>query len=185
MPTTGQLLRNSATGDTYMFVETAASTGGARVTLHARLRTVGALVPAHLHAFQDETIEVLAGTLTVVHHGQPRRLGAGECLTLPRNAAHNHYNAGPEPVTYRHTVSPALDFDLLFETLIGLAADGKAPNGQYGLLQELVGMRYLDSKYYLASLPRGVQQALAAVVGPLARCLGYRAVYTKYSGIEK
>ena len=110
---------------------------------------------------------------------------AGEKVTLPRNKAHNHFNLADEPVTYIHTTSPALDFDYFFENLVGLAADGKMQNGKAGLVQELVTLRYMDSKAYLADIPVGVQTALMNVVAPLARLAGYRCFYKKYTGIEK
>jgi hypothetical protein len=46
-------------------------------------------------------------------------------------------------------------------------------------------LRYLDSKTYLAALPLGVQKVLMHTVAPVGRMLGYRAIYNKYSGIEK
>jgi hypothetical protein len=59
------------------------------------------------------------------------------------------------------------------------------PNGKAGLIQELVTLKYLDSKSYLANIPQGLQKFLMNVVGPIARMFGYRAIYKKYSGIEK
>ncbi|MFN9802386.1 MAG: hypothetical protein ACK54Y_01060 [Bacteroidota bacterium] len=59
------------------------------------------------------------------------------------------------------------------------------PNGKAGLVQELVNMKYLDSKSCLASIPVGVQTFLMHLVAPIARRFGYRAIYKKYSGIEK
>jgi len=185
MPTPGKTLRNPATGDTFEFLETALGTQGAQVLLRSTLHTKGELVPNHLHVLQEEYFEVLSGQLTVRLNGETRVLGPGDSLALPPNEAHNHFNAGDGPVTYLHRIRPALDFDYLMETLVGLAADGKARNGKYGLLQELVSLKYLDSKSYLADVPIGVQKLLMAVLAPLGRLLGYRAVYKKYSGIEK
>jgi hypothetical protein len=117
--------------------------------------------------------------------GELQELGVGERITLPKNQAHNHYNTGDEPAVFIQSVSPALDFDYLLENIIGLTIDGKMPNGKAGLVQELVTLKYLDSKSYLASIPVGVQTFLMNVVAPIARLFGYRAIYTKYSGIEK
>lgn len=185
MPVKGQVLNNPTNGDSYEFIETAGDTRGARVTFKAIIKSTGPLVPPHFHVLQDETFEVLSGRLTVVLDGQTRQLGAGEKITLPKNIPHNHFNAGPTAVTYIQSVSPALDFDYLIETLVGLAADGKSKNGKYGLMQELVTLKYLDSKSYLADLPVFLQQFLMNTIAPLGRRLGYRAIYKKYSGIEK
>jgi hypothetical protein len=88
-------------------------------------------------------------------------------------------------LTYIQTVTPALDFDYLLETLFGLAADGKNKHAKLGLMQELVILKYLDSKTFLADIPIGAQMLLKNIVAPIGRMMGYRAIYSKYSGIEK
>lgn len=153
--------------------------------MKASIKSKGQLVPKHYHVLQDETFEVISGQLTVFFEGQTRKITAGEKITFPKNIPHNHYNDDDDTVVYIHTVTPALDFDYLIENLVGLAADGKSKNGKYGLVQELVSLKYLDSKSYLADLPMGVQNILMNTVAPVARLFGYRAIYQKYSGIEK
>jgi quercetin dioxygenase-like cupin family protein len=185
MPTKGKTIINPTNGDSYEFLETAKDTQGERVCMKAIINSKGQLVPKHFHVFQDETFEVVSGQLTILLDGQTRTLSAGEKITLQKNVPHNHYNNEDTTVTYIHTVTPALDFDYLIENLVGLAADGKGDNGKYGLVQELVTLKYLDSKSYLADIPIGVQNILMNTVAPIARWFGYRAIYKKYSGIEK
>jgi quercetin dioxygenase-like cupin family protein len=185
MPTKGKQVVNPINGDTYEFIETAKDTQGERVTVKATIHSRGPYVPRHYHALQDETFEVISGQLTVLLPGQIKTLGAGEKITLAKNVPHNHYNNEYSAVTYIHSVTPALDFDYLIENLVGLAADGKSKNGKYGLVQELVTLKYLDSKSYLADIPIGIQKLLMNTVAPIGRLLGYRAIYKKYSGIEK
>lgn len=185
MPTKGQKTFNPANGDSYEFLETAKDTNGQHVTLKATIHSKGEFVPRHFHVYQDETFEVVSGKLTVWSDGQTRTLSAGEIITLPKNIPHNHYNLEDIPLCYIHTVTPALDFDFLVENLAGLAADGKSKNGKYGFIQELVTLKYLDSKAYLADIPIGIQKVLMNTIAPLARLFGYRAIYKKYSGIEK
>jgi hypothetical protein len=185
MPTKGDILTNPTNGDSYEFLETAQDTDGKRVTLKAIIKSKGQLVPKHFHVLQDETFEVVSGNLTLFFEGQTKKIAAGEKIVLPKNVPHNHYNDGPEPLVYIQSVTPALDFDYLIENLVGLAADGKSKNGKYGLVQELVSLKYFDSKSYLADVPIGVQKALMNTLAPIGRMFGYRAVYKKYSGIEK
>ncbi len=185
MPTQGQILNNPVTGDSHEYLETAKDTNGQRVTVKSTIRTKGQLVPRHLHVLQDESFEVISGQLTILLDEGTRTLSAGEKVILPRNTPHNHYNDGDSAVTYIHSVSPALDFDYLLENLAGLAADGKSKDGKYGLVQQLMFLKYLDGKTYLADLPVGVQQILMNVVAPIGRLLGYRAIYRRYSDIEK
>jgi len=185
MPTKGQTITNPTNGDSYEFLETAMDTNGERVTMKAIIKSKGQLVPKHFHTFQDETFEVIEGQLTILLDGEIKKLSAGEKITLPKNIPHNHYNNEDTEVTYIHSVTPALDFDYLIENLVGLAADGKSKNGKYGLVQELVALKYLDSKSYLADIPIGIQKVLMNTIAPIGRLFGYRAIYKKYSGIEK
>lgn len=181
----GQIITNPTNGDSYEFLETSADTNGKRLVMKAKISTKGQLVPAHFHVLQDEAFEVLEGKLTVVYNGETRTLSAGDKIILPKNEPHNHYNSEEFPVTYIQSVTPALDFEFLIENLVGLAADGKSKNGKYGLIQELMALKYLESKSFLADVPIGLQKLLMNTIAPIARVFGYRAVYKKYSGFEK
>jgi len=185
MPSKGQLLINPVTNDTFEFLETSKDTNGERMTLKQTVKTKGHLYPNHLHTLQDENFEVLSGKLTIWLEGKTKKISSGEKILLPRNKPHNHYNGDDEPVTFIQTVSPALDFEYLLENIIGLTIDGKMHNGKAGLIQELVTLKYLDSKTFLPGIPLGIQKMLMNVVGPAGRLFGYRAIYKKYSGIEK
>lgn len=185
MPSKGQIVTNPINQDTYEFIETAKDTKGEFVRLKATIYRKGQLVPKHFHLFQDESFEVISGQLTILTDNQVKTLKVGEKITLSKNIPHNHYNNENTPLIYIHSVSPALDFDYLIENLIGLATDGKSKNGSYGLVQELVSLRYLDSKTFLADIPVWVQKILMHTIAPIGRLLGYRAIYRRYSGIEK
>jgi mannose-6-phosphate isomerase-like protein (cupin superfamily) len=185
MPTKGQIITNPINGDSYEFVEIATDTNSEHITLKATIKSKGKLVPDHYHTLQEESFEVISGQLTIFFDGNRRTFSAGEKITFPKNKPHNHFNNDDIPVAYIHTVAPALDFDYLIETLAQLAADGKSKNGKYGLIQELVLLKYLDSKSFLADIPLGLQKVLMNTIAPIGRLFGYRAIYKKYSGIEK
>ena len=185
MPFKGQILINPNTGDVFEFLETSNDTNGARMTLKQTVKTKGHLYPNHFHTLQDENFEVLAGTLTIWLDGKTKKIFPGKNITLPKNIPHNHYNGDDEAVTFIQIVSPALDFEYLLENIIGLTKDGKMRNGKAGLLQEFVSLKYLDSKTFLPEIPLVIQKILVNIVGPLGRLFGYRAIYKKYSGIEK
>jgi quercetin dioxygenase-like cupin family protein len=185
MPSKGQILINTESGDQYEFIETAQDTKGSRVTVKATVKSKGKLVPNHFHVSQDETFEILSGCLTLWLEGEEKTIKPGEQFTLPKGIPHNHYNNSDEEVVYLHRVEPAMDFDYFLENLVGLASDGKSKGGSFGLVQELVTLRYLEGKTYLADMPLGIQKLLMQIVGPIGRLLGYRAVYKKYTGQEK
>ena len=184
MPQKGQILKNPATGDTYEYLELSKDTNGERITFKQTLNK-GQLYRNHLHSLQDESFEVLAGMLTIWMDGKTQTLSHGQKITLPKNKPHNHYNNDDEPATFIQTVSPALDFEYWEENIIGLTIDGKIKNGKAGLMQDLVTLKYLDSKTFLANMPIAIQEILMNIIGPIGRLFGYRAIYKKYSGIEK
>lgn len=181
----GQILKNHLTGDVYEFLETSQDTQGERMKLKLTLKSKGVLVPNHFHTLQEERLEVISGKLTIWLAGKTQILSAGEQITLPKNIPHNHYNAHDESLVFIQTVTPALDFEYLMQNLMGLTADGKMPNGKAGIIQELVTLKYLDSKSFLAGIPVPIQKLLMNMIAPIARLFGYRAIYKKYAGIEK
>ena len=185
MPTKGQILTDQFTGDSFEFLETAADTNGARVTLKVSLKSKGRTVDDHIHVVQDETFKVLSGRMTYFLNGEKNYLSAGEEITLPKDVPHNHYNTDDGPVEYIQTISPALDIDYFIENLFGMINDGKVKDGQLPFLQAMVTLKHLDSPSYLANLPRPLQKGLANILSPIARTLGYRAIYKEYTGIEK
>lgn len=182
----GQILKNPYSGDTYEYLETAKETNGERVTIKMILKTKGPLVPDHMHTLQDESFEVLSGKLAILSEGKKITLSPGDKIAFPKNTPHNHYNDDDKAeAVFIQTLTPALDFEYLLETIVGLSTDGKMPNGKAGLIQELVILKYIDSKSFLVNIPLGVQKLLMNILAPIGRFLGYRAVYKKYSEIEK
>lgn len=181
----GQLLVNPITNDITEFLATSADSDGQLLEIKLTQKSKGPLVPNHFHVLQDEHFKVISGKLSVWLNGKTFILSAGEQITLPKNVPHNHFNEQNEPLVVVQSVSPALDFEYLLENLNGLIADGKMKNGKASLMQELVTLKYLDSKSFLAGIPVGIQKVLMNTLGPIGRILGYRAIYKKYSGIEK
>ncbi len=185
MPKKGQKMENTQTGDSYEFLETSADTNGEYVRVKVFLKSKGMSVPNHIHCFQDEKFEVLCGKLTVIAEGKIHVLFVGHRKILPKGEPHNHYNDQNYTTVYIQTVTPALDYDYLLETLDGLRKDGKIRNGKVRFFQQMVFLKYLDSKRVLADVPVGLQRVLVNVLGYVGRLLGYRAIYKKYSGFEK
>ena len=185
MPTKGQILTDQFTGDTIEFLETSADTHGERVTLKVSLKSKGQTVDDHIHILQDESFQMVSGRLTYFVDGKQQYLNAGEQVTLGKNKAHNHYNTDDETVVYIQTISPGIDVDYFIENLFGMINDGKVKDGKLSFLQAMVTGKYLESPSRLAAIPAGPQNFLMNTLGPLAKLLGYRAIYKKYTGIEK
>jgi quercetin dioxygenase-like cupin family protein len=184
MATKGQVLIDPYTGDRFEFMETSEDTNGERLTYKATIKSKGNNVPDHLHIYQDELFEVISGKLTVSINGEQQIISAGQKIFLPKNNAHNHFNQEDTSLTYQVTITPALDFEYFIESLVNLAIDGKLKNGKAGLIQELVTLRYIKSKTYLAGIPIGLQKFLMYIIAPVGKRLGYKAIYDKNQVIQ-
>ncbi|WP_114752087.1 cupin domain-containing protein [Pleomorphovibrio marinus] len=185
MPTKGQILLDNFTGDTIEFIETSSDTNGERVTLKVTLKSKGQTVDDHIHILQDETFKVLSGRMTYLRDGEKNYISAGEEVVLPKKKPHNHYNTSDEPAVFIQTITPGIDVDLFIENLFGMINDCKVKEGKLPFLQAMVTARYLESPSRLAAIPMGLQNVLINTIGPIARMFGYRAIYKKYTGIEK
>lgn len=80
--------------------------------------------PRHFHPQQDERFEVLEGELTVaVGRGEPRALGAGDVIDIPRGTPHLMWNATSRPARATWRVTPGLRTEEMFRYI----GDGLSP----------------------------------------------------------
>jgi quercetin dioxygenase-like cupin family protein len=168
------------------FIKTAADTGGELLEMEVTCNTAVDSVPEHYHPYQDEHIEVLSGMVSVHIKGQERTYVAGESFNFPRSVPHNFLGAaGSEEARILWQIRPALDSETFFETVYGLAADGKMKGtGNPNLLQLAVIFRAFNHEIHRTKPPRIVQKIIFTVLAPIGRLLGYQARYEKYSGPE-
>jgi quercetin dioxygenase-like cupin family protein len=80
---------------------------------------------AHLHPEQDETFEILDGTLTARIDGEERTFAAGDAFEVPRGTVHQMWNATEQPVRAIWRTSPALDTLAWFRGLDALTRAGR------------------------------------------------------------
>jgi hypothetical protein len=79
--------------------------------------------------------------------------------------------------------TPAERFELMIQTLYGLANDGHTDaKGIPRLLPLSLFAREFRAEAELLRPPRIVQRILFALVAPLARARGYKAIYPEYLG---
>ena len=183
MPRVGQVLlakgRESAE-----FLATGESTGGEYVQLRA-LQPPGAVkAQPHVHLYQEESLEVVAGRLTYDIDGRSGIAVAGEKVVTPPGTPHRHWNAeAGEDLVMIQTLRPALDTDYFFESAYGLAQEGKIQGFAF-TVQGLVWLDTFRGTIAAQRPPLWVQRALARVASPIARLGGMRAVYRRFSGEE-
>jgi quercetin dioxygenase-like cupin family protein len=179
----GDVLENPATGDRLVFLRTAGETGGELLEYELTFVPRGFAVRDHLHPSQEERHEVLDGSLGLVVEGREQRLEAGDAVDVPPATRHRIFSTQDAPLKARFALRPALDAEVLLETLFGLARDGKiGRSGDPGLLQLAV---IFSDFAELGRPPRpspAVQRALFAPLAALGRLRGYRSRYPEYSG---
>ena len=108
-------------------------------------------------------------------HGKQRTLKAGETLVVLEGTRHGMWAEEAE-VRVNWQTRPALRTEAFFETLFGLASEGKTnEKGVPNLLQAAVIAEEYEDVFRLASPPWPVQRALFAVLAPLGRLLGHGA----------
>jgi mannose-6-phosphate isomerase-like protein (cupin superfamily) len=179
----GDVLENPTTGDRLVFRRTAAETDGEVLEYEITFRPKGFATRDHVHPRQQERHEVVDGMLGIAVEGRERQLGAGDVEVVPPNTRHRVFPLGDEPVRVVFESRPALETEILLETVFGLARDGKVnAKGDPRLLQLAVIFSELQDAGYPTSPPLAVQRALLAPLAVLGRLRGYRARYPQYSG---
>ena len=126
---------------------------------------------------------MITGQVQVRINGREQTYHAGQHFDIPRGTPHAFRNGGDDEAGVIWQVRPALKTQQFFETLWGLAADGKTnTDGVPHLLQLAVLLHEYADEYVLTSPPAIVQTVLVGVLAPIGRLCGYRGRYERYSG---
>jgi uncharacterized protein YndB with AHSA1/START domain len=178
----GDVLDDPTTGSRLVFLRTAAETGGELLEYELTFVPGGFSARDHLHPLQSEQHDVLDGCLGLIVAGREKRLQAGDSETVPVNTQHRIFTAQDGPLRARFTLRPALDSEVLLETLFGLARDGKVgKRGEPSPLQLAVIFSEFANLGRPPRPPAAVQRALLAPLAVLGRARGYQARYRAYS----
>ena len=168
-------LENPVTGEVLVFHRTSAETNGESVLVETIVRPHGFVAAAHVHPFQTERFEVLAGVLGISVGDEEILAGPGDVAVVPPGTPHRFWNAGPTEARFLCEVRPALQFESLIETMFTLAAEGKT--NRKGLPNPLrlavIAKAHFDT-VRLPFPPAWLQRAGLALGAPLGRVLGYR-----------
>ena len=184
MPRRGTVIENPASGGRIEFRRTAAETGGGAVEFDYYLRPGGFAVGRidHVHPRQEERFEVREGELGVRIDGDEWTATPGTRFAVLPGTPHTVWNDGPNTMHAVVEIRPALDIETFFETMYGLARDGKVDGaGLPNPLQLAVIAHAFQDELYLAGLPRRLQRAVAAALAAVGRRAGYRARYPRYA----
>jgi mannose-6-phosphate isomerase-like protein (cupin superfamily) len=173
MAQAGKVIENSVTHDRVVFRVTAQETNGALLEFDDFLLVGYISPPEHVHPRQQERFEVLSGSLGVRISGREQVLRVGESVVVPAGKPHTIWNAGEDETHLLVGFQPALQTEAFFETMFALARDGKTDGqGKPSVMQFAAGASTYDM--YPTRPAIALQKAVFAVLGPLARALGYR-----------
>ena len=182
----GDVMENPVSGQHLVIQKTSQDTGGQLLEVESVYsKPTPSRPPTHYHPRQEERFEVLAGRLDVLVDGQARTLEEGEVLILPAGVSHEMWTAEAGTRVNWQT-RPALKTEAFFETVWGLAKDGKVNDkGVPDLLRAALIAREYEDEFRLASPPWVVQRALFGLLAPVGRLLGYDARYLYPYGVSE
>jgi quercetin dioxygenase-like cupin family protein len=176
-------LVHPVTGERIVFRRRSRDSGGEFLEMTLVLGPSGFVAAEHVHPGQEERFEISGAPVMFRVGGVERLYQPGEVAVVAPGTPHTWWNPGDEEVTTLIRISPALDTETFFETFFGLARDGKV--GRKGLPNPLQMMVLARAYRREMQLPRARQRMLypiAVAMAPIARALGYRGRYDKYSG---
>ena len=175
-------ITNPAIGHRITFLQTGDQTNGRLLQIEYAVERpeIKPAIPLHKHLKCEERFETVQGKLGVVLDGTRQVLEAGESVTIPPGTPHTFWNAGDGELRFITDVRPPGDLQTYWETVFGLAQDGKVnDNGLPNLLQLAVVAPMADS--YDPRTPVVATKALIIILGTIGRLLGYKPRYPKYS----
>ncbi|WP_420151696.1 cupin domain-containing protein [Spirosoma sp.] len=174
-------ITNNITGQSIRFIKTAKETKGQLLEMESTYAAHSTEPAEHYHPHQVEDFTVLSGELTVRVDGAVKTLRRGDKLHVAQNKVHSMWNQSHEAAVVNWQVKPAMDTEYLFETLTGLANDGKVnAKGLPSFLQlVLMANRFLNV-IRLTKPGLVTQKILFTALTPFAYLAGYRPTYRKY-----
>lgn len=174
----GDEIVNPRTGQRMIFRQTARETGGAFLQIETVNPPHTAMEPEHVHVLQESSATVLTGALHFSVRGEVRVVRAGETIVIPPKTPHRFWNEGEVDAHAIQEFRPALRTDTFFESLFGMAGDGKLnENGMPSLLQLAVMVPAFGDEIRPTSPPWSVLRIVGWLLGPIARARGYRSTY--------
>jgi mannose-6-phosphate isomerase-like protein (cupin superfamily) len=177
----GLILDNPISGERFIFTDTAGETGGELLAFELEVPAGGRVPGAHVHPSQEERFEVVSGTMRFRRGLRSVTAEAGDSLVVPPGTSHRFANAGDELARIRVEVRPALEMERLFETVAGLARDGRTfAGGMPKPLELALFMRRFEEEVEAPVAPKLVR----VVMKPLAWMGRRRGLDARYRATE-
>jgi quercetin dioxygenase-like cupin family protein len=164
------------TGETFIFLKTAADTDGQLLVFQMRVAPGGGAIaaPVHFHPKFEERFFIQKGEITGMLDGKPFVAQAGERIVVPAGMAHTWRNTSDGPAEFLVEIEPAMQMETLFENLcaqsqLGLLGSG----GQMNLLRAAVELDTYRDHLYMAGAPIILQKIVLAGLAAIGRLHGY------------
>lgn len=138
MTRTTHTLSNPVIGHRITFLQTAAQTNGELLQIEYAVERPerGPAIPLHKHLKSEERFNSISRSLGVVLGRVKRILELGESVTIRPGTPHTFRNGGDDELRFITEVRPPGDLQTYWETVFGLAQDGKVnEEGLPGLVQ--------------------------------------------------
>jgi quercetin dioxygenase-like cupin family protein len=181
----GEIYENRVQGDRFVVREGSEDNGGERLVGDLYIRAGGAVAGRHVHSYITECFEVLAGRVGFHVDGREEIAGPGRRVEIPPGAVHDWWNHGDGEACALVEVRPAARFELMIQSLYGLANDGKTnARGVPRLLPLALFATEFRREGEFVRPPRAIQRAVFGALGPIARARGHRAIDPAYLGPE-
>lgn len=177
----GKKISNPYTGQSILFLQTAAETAGALLEMETIYTPHSKEPVAHFHPSQEELFTVISGSLTVKLGDDTITLTPGQQLHVPKNTVHAMWNNSPKTTIVNWKTMPALQTEYFLENAMGLASDGKInSNGMPSLLQVALMANRYSAEFRLSKPSPLLQQLIFGLLRPFALMAGYKASYREY-----
>ena len=185
MSKAGDVYENPVTGEYAVVRVGSEESGGELAIADLYVNPGGAVAGEHVHPGIEEVFTVVTGSVGFRLDGREDVAGPGRRLVVPPGVVHYWWNAGVDEahvvVELRGEARLLEGFNTMLSNVFGLARDGKTDaKGRPNLLQASLFAREFDDVIRFVEPPRVVQKVLFGVLAPVARSLGYRAVYPQY-----
>lgn len=170
----GQILDNPITGERIHFLDTAADTDGALLRFELTVIPGGHVPGLHVHPTQEESFEILSGSMKFRKGFRTVHAKAGETVVVPPRTIHKFSNAGSEPVRAIIEVRPALKMEELLETSHALAVNGRT--NRKGMPKPLDLALFMRTFRAEVQAPFAPPSLVGAVMAPVAALAGWRGI---------
>jgi quercetin dioxygenase-like cupin family protein len=183
MAFSGQVLDNPISGERFIFHKTSDDTAGELLAFDLVVDPNGRVPGGHVHPVQQESFQVLRGTMKFRKGLRTVIAEPGDTVVVPPGAFHQFANAGDEPAVVRVQVEPALRMEQLYETVAALASEGRTlRSGMPKPLDLAMFMREFEQEVRAPVAP-GLVRAVMAPLAWMAMRRGLDQRYRSLSGL--